>query len=275
MDGHWSEGRKWLERALALGGDGPSAALARALYGATSLARSQGDYEKARAFAEKGLTIARETNNRTEIAWCFFNLGVLALQHEGDYSRAKVLCEESAALGRELGLKDLLALDLAQLGHIARDATDYEQASTFYTESLAFAREHGEKYVIAYALRNMGVLALHTCDYERAAALFTESIDLWRAPNWVTEECLVGMAEIACAEKRYERAACLFGAGDTLREALGVRRSPRIQIRYDERVAATRAALGDAAFAAAWAKGRAMTLEQAVEYALTEELRTK
>jgi tetratricopeptide (TPR) repeat protein len=271
VDGHWSEGRKWLEQALALGGDVRSDTLANALLQAAYHARNQGDYEKARAFAEKGLTIARETNNKESIAWFLYNLGVVAV-HQGDYSRGKALCEEGVALGRQLNMKYLLAWDLAQLGHIARDNTDYKQATTFYEESLAFAREHGEKYVIAYAFRNMAVLALHVCDYERAFPLFAESLALCQtAPNWVTEECLVGMAEIACTDRRFEKAACLFGAGDALREALGVRRSPRIQIRYDERVAATRAGLGDAAFAAKWAEGRAMTLEQAIEYALATE----
>jgi predicted ATPase/class 3 adenylate cyclase len=270
IDGHWSEGRKWLEQALALGGDARSDTLADALLQAAEHARSQGDYERARAFAEKGLTIARETDNRGNIAWFLCNLGIIAV-HEGDYSRGKALCEESAALGRQLGRKNLLAVDLAQLGHIARDSTDYEQATTFYGESLAFAREYGQKYTIAYALRNMAVLALHMCDYERAGALFAESLALCAAaPNWVTEECLVGIAEIACTERRYERAACLFGAGDGLHQALGVRRSPRPQVRYDERVAATRAGLGDAAFAKQWSEGRAMTLEQAIEYALKE-----
>jgi len=168
-------------------------------------------------------------------------------------------------------MKFLLANDLAQLGHIARDSADYEQAATFYGESLVFAREHGEKYTIAYALRNLAVLALHVRDYDRSGTLFAESLALCRAaPNWVTEECLMSIAEIACAQKRYEQAARLFGAGDTLREALGARRSPRIQRRYDESVAATRAGLGDTAFDAKWSEGRAMTLEQAIEYALAD-----
>jgi predicted ATPase/class 3 adenylate cyclase len=268
IDGHWSEGRKWLEQALALGGDVRTDTLADALLQAAYHARSQGDYERARAFAEKGLTIARETDNRGKIAWFLCNLGIIAV-HEGEYNLGKALCEESVALGRQFGMKFLLATALAQLGHIARDSPDYQQATTFYGESLAFAREHGEKYTIAYALRNIAVLALHVRDYERAGALFAESLALCRAtPSWVTEECLVGMAEIACAERRYERAACLFGAGDALHQTLGVRRAPRIQVHYDERVAATRAGLGDAAFATAWAEGRAMTLEQAIECGL-------
>ncbi len=272
VDGYWSEGRKWLEQALELAGDAQSDTRSNALMQAAYHARSQGDYEKARAFAEQGLTMARETNNRENIPWFLFNLGVVAL-HEGDYSRGKVLCEESVALGRELGLKVLLAWALAQLGHIARDSSDYERATTFYGESLAFAREYGEEYIIASALRNEGVLALHIYDYARAAALFSESLALCRtgSPNWVTEECLVGMAEIAFAKRRYERAACLFAAGDALHKLLGVRRSPRIKVRYDDCVASTRAALGDAAFTAAWAEGRAMMLEQAIEYALAAE----
>ena len=272
IDGDWSEGRRWLEQALALGGDARTDTLADALREAAYHARSQGDYGSARAFAEKGLTIARETDNKENIAWFLYNLGVVAV-HEGDYKRGKALCEESVTLGRQLGMNFLLANDLAQLGHIARDSADYEQAATFYGESLVFARQHGEKYTITYALRNLAVLALHIRDYVRSGALFAESLALCgAAPNWVTEECLMGIAEIACAQKRYEQAACLFGVGDVLREALGARRSPRIQRRYDESVAETRAGLGDAAFDAKWSEGRAMTLEQAIEYALAPDV---
>src|SRR5262249_34559213 len=161
-------GRKWLERALAVCGDRRGAAVASALFGATYLARSQGDYDSAKAFAEKGMAIARQTNNQEDVAWYLYNLGVVAL-HEGDASRGKALVEESVTLGRQLalhkgdpsggktlveesvtlrhqlGLKRLLAWGLAQLGHIARDSRDYERATTFYAESLAFAREEGEK----------------------------------------------------------------------------------------------------------------------------------
>jgi non-specific serine/threonine protein kinase len=270
VDGHWSEGRKWLERALQMDGDVRSATRVWALMGASYLVRSQGDYERARVFAENGLTIARETNNSSDIAVFLLNLGILALQHEGDPGRGRALLEESVALARECDGKDTVAWALAQLGHIARDSTDYERAKTLYAESLASAREYGERYIIAYALRNEGVLALHKCDYAGAATLLTESLDLCRTrgPNWVTQECLVGMAEIACAERRYKKAARLFGAGDALREVLGARRLPSSNVRYEECVASTRAALGNIPFVAIWTEGRAMTLEQIIDYAL-------
>jgi tetratricopeptide (TPR) repeat protein len=213
------------------------------------------------------LAIASEMDNKY-VPWFLFNLGAVALQHDGDPNRGKALFEESNALSRELGLTEMLAWNTAQLGHIARNSGDYERAAALYEESLAFARQFGDKYIIAYALRNMGVLALHTRNHARAAALLIESLGLCHAPNWVAEECLIGMAQIACIDGHYVRAARLFGAGDALREALGIRRLALMQARHDEVVAATRTPLGDAVFAAAWAEGRAMTLEQAIEYAL-------
>jgi hypothetical protein len=76
-----------------------------------------------------------------------------------------------------------------------------------------------------------------------------------------------GIAEVACAKGQYEIAARLFGAAEMLRENLGLY-PPTDRAHYDRSVASTRAALSKAPFAAAWAEGRALTLEQAIEYAL-------
>jgi hypothetical protein len=88
--------------------------------------------------------------------------------------------------------------------------------------------------------------------------------------RWLSDECLEGFAAVASGTRRYERAARLLGAADELREILGWHPSPRDQSAYDECRASTSAALGNTAFSAAWAEGRAMTLEQAVEFALED-----
>jgi len=69
-------------------------------------------------------------------------------------------------------------------------------------------------------------------------------------------------------QSQSSRAARLGGAASALRESIGSPRSPAEQEEIDQQVAAVREALGEAAFAAAWDAGRAMTWEQAVEYAL-------
>jgi hypothetical protein len=66
-------------------------------------------------------------------------------------------------------------------------------------------------------------------------------------------------------------AARLFGAAEALRAAIGSPIPPIERAEYERAVAASRTALGEAAFAAAWAEGRAMTLERAVEFALAAD----
>jgi hypothetical protein len=76
-------------------------------------------------------------------------------------------------------------------------------------------------------------------------------------------------------QRRTNRRACrIWGAAERLREAIGSPMPPGDRPDYERRVAAARAAMGDdAAFTRAWQDGRAMTQEQAMEYALRDDLR--
>src|SRR5262249_5227198 len=83
-------------------------------------------------------------------------------------------------------------------------------------------------------------------------------------------EDLEGLAAVTVAQAQPERAARLFGAAERLREEIGacVPRAERAD--HERSVAAVRTALGEEAFAAAWAAARALSLEQAVAFALQE-----
>lgn len=102
-------------------------------------------------------------------------------------------------------------------------------------------------------------------DYKQAASLLRESLGLGKElrDKRIIAESLSGLAEAALIEGEQERAVCLFGAADALRETIW-----RTICTDQDKVGGTHERLGEAAFATAWAKGRAMTLEQAVEYAL-------
>jgi hypothetical protein len=71
--------------------------------------------------------------------------------------------------------------------------------------------------------------------------------------------------------EQLERAARLCGAAAALREAIGAPLSAAERTDFDRTVAAVRAALGEEAFAAVWACGQALPLEQAIAEALGEE----
>ena len=82
--------------------------------------------------------------------------------------------------------------------------------------------------------------------------------------------CLAGLGSVAALDEAPERAARLWGAAERLRAALECRSAPAARATYERALATARAQLGDAAFAAAWERGRALTVEQAIAEAVDD-----
>jgi hypothetical protein len=78
----------------------------------------------------------------------------------------------------------------------------------------------------------------------------------------------VGFAKVAGVAGKYQQAVRLFGAVEAASEALRWKMGISGRAEYDRIIATVCAQLDEATFNAAWAEGRAMTLEQAIEYAL-------
>jgi len=109
-------------------------------------------------------------------------------------------------------------------------------------------------------------------DWQRSTALFREALVVLRELEdlWLTPRAIDGLAGCAVLDADYQRAARLFGAAEALREASGTREMSLWRVAFDRDVADLQAAMGDLAFTTAWAEGRAMSLEDAVAYALDE-----
>src|SRR5579862_435296 len=267
--GHWREASEWLASALA-GSDAASLPLrTKAFTAAAQFAWRLGDHRRAARLGEQGLVLCRQLGDKEASAWLLTYISVAAM-HQGDYDHATALCEEALGIGRELGDKNIISMQLAHLGIVARHVGEYERAATLQTESLAIAREQHDSASIAFVLRNLGKLALRQKDPQRASIYRSESLVLSNesSDKWLSEEALAGLAAVSLAAGDYRRSARLMAAAERLREILGWHPSPPDQADYDECQAAARTALGDAAFAVARTRGQAMTLEQAVEYAL-------
>ena len=131
----------------------------------------------------------------------------------------------------------------------------------------------GERRAIASALHDVGNVDVELGDYP--AAPESCSRRAWRSgANWATDGerySVEGLAAVVAALGGSLRAAGIWGAAERLREEIGAPLPPNERPRYDRRVAAARAALGDdAAFDRAWQEGRALTIEQAIEIASQE-----
>ena len=87
----------------------------------------------------------------------------------------------------------------------------------------------------------------------------------------VASESIEGFACVAAARGEAERAARLFAAAQELREGVGYEQPRRAQAHREPYLDLTRSLLEEGAWEAAFADGRTLTLEEAVEYALFAE----
>jgi len=285
IHGHLSEGRRWLEAALALADGGSPmqvsdvqaadrsiiAMRATACSGAGVLAHAQGDFTRASALHAQSLALRRELGDTLALAWSLNNLGRVALDQR-DFDRAAALHEQSLTLFNELGDKRGIAHALHDLGRIALDQGDYARTTTYLETSLALHRQLEDRWGAALSLHNLGHVMFHQDDDVHAMIYFAESLALRRelGDKVGIAECLAGLAGVVGAQGQPVRAAQLLGAAQALLDILGARLSPVDHGAYQHNVAAARAHLDEATFAAAWAAGEALTLEQAVDRALAE-----
>lgn len=249
------------------------------------IARYRGEYEKARRLLDESLEIHRAMHQKPGIVGALNNLGDLACW-QGDLRAAADYWEEALPLSRTSDHPPTKADPLIGLGRLARLRGELDQARAFFEESLAIATELTQESVARGSLIARIWNGLAQVEYDRgnltaARAAYRESISCWQ--EWVWPEtlprfgpkvwmtgCLDGLAIIAAKEAQYARAVQFFAASAAYRDALGAG-WPQPELMENQRwLAHVREHLGEEAFAAAWERGRAMTLEQSVAEALKE-----
>jgi hypothetical protein len=131
-------------------------------------------------------------------------------------------------------------------------------------------RQAGDKWSIAMRLLVLATGAASDGDYPQARTLCQEGLALShelkdkRGIAWFMDV----LAAVAGAQGQAQQAARLLGAAERLLEGIGIAFSGGTHSAHARRVTATQTALGEEAFAAARAAGRAMTLEEAIACAL-------
>jgi non-specific serine/threonine protein kinase len=272
-----NEGFRWLEKGLASGGAAPKPTLAKAFYEAGSIVLFQGDYQRATSLLGKGLALFRELGDRRGVATSLVNLGFAAL-HLGDKERASALCQQVETLRGETLDRWTLAWLTTYLGLSALYEGDYERSGALSTESLAIYRELGDKRGISLSHIDLGFIELIRGDHEKAAAELEEAVRVLGGSEdkFCLAYAIFGLAAVAAARAQPSRAARLWGGAVVIREQIGVVSLTQLELQaydYEGRVSAARNMLGDeGAWEAAFAQGKAMSVEEAIEYALTEEV---
>ena len=230
-----------------------------------------GVYARATQLQEESLALYRGLGHEWGIAMSLTNLGILA-QKQGHYERATALHQESLALLRGVGDAFTIGYVLSLLGQDSLKQGQLERGAALLEESQSLLRRLGDKPTLTTTLRNLGETVFYQGDGARAAVLYRESLALAVEVGSKTTaaDCLEGLAGVALAQAQPDSAARLRGAAEAMRAAMGLPPSSRNHPRpdHEDRPPTARSQVDEAAWEAAWSEGRAMTLEQAVEYAL-------
>jgi tetratricopeptide (TPR) repeat protein len=245
---------------------------ARGLTGAGTLAWVQADYAEAARYHEQALSLYRELKDRKGTASALNNLAA-QLFNQGDSVRAHTLFAESLELHRELGDQMGVVDGLCNLAIVALHQGDYWRSQALSEEALTLSHAIGNTWSTAHLFSNLGLAVLQQGDRERAAELFKQGLHLFRELGDIASltECLEGLA-LRYAEADPARLIQLFAMADRQRSSIGAPLPSYLRAAYRRYLEAAQCQMSDAAWTASWAEGSAMTLEQAVAYALEEQL---
>ncbi len=272
LRGYFGDSRGWLEKTLAASENAPAAMRVHALFGLGRLDKFQGRFDDARTRLQASLELYRALGRRREMAHVLQTLGEVAAE-QGDLATASQRFEETLAIFQELGdTRGMAGIYLSQ-GEIARVQENHEQAAALYAQSLTLIEALGDNRRKVTALVNLGQVALHHGDAAKALEFFRESLRQSQklSNKYLIAYCFAGLTGVARLSEQHERAARLSGAADALLGTIGSQLDLADRVEYERSVTAVRAQLGDQPFAAAQAEGRAMTMEQAIAYALEEK----
>jgi non-specific serine/threonine protein kinase len=185
----------------------------------------------------------------------------------GDQATARGYFEEGLVLLRQVGDRQGVATALNNLGVVTNRQGDLAAARSYYEMGLEEFREVGNKGDIALGLRNLSDVVCEQGEYARAAELCRESLVVSRelGSTELVAQCILSFARIAAEQAEWLRATRLFGAGQAQLESIGaIPYGPDLE-RIEHGVQLARGWLDDEAWNAAYAEGRALSVEEAVD----------
>jgi non-specific serine/threonine protein kinase len=224
-----------------------------------------------RSVLEEALSIGRELGDQWNTAAALRILGLIE-NIKGNYLEARTLLEQSLEIWRKLGPEGKMgrAWTLIFLGDLALNQNLMEQARSFYEEANTFLREIGDANFLAYSVRRLGQLAWRDGDDKESFTLCQESLRLNQKVNDIRGviACLAGFAAIAVLQGKFERATKLMAAVEAQLTSIGIRLLFLDKFDYERNLTLLREKLDEKILNKFWAKGRAMSLEQTIAFAL-------
>lgn len=218
--GHWQEGFRWAQAALAAAGFLEHPARGRVLHGAAVLAWRLGDYVAAARLAGEAEAACRALGDRHTAAHTLRTRAVVA-RDTGKMSEARSLGERSLRLFREIDDSHGVATSLRLLGLIDIERGFFDPA--VFDESLRLSTALGDRRGMAWSTYGCAAVALSRGDTASAATLGATALRLFREvgdTNGIAT-ALAHLARISRWRGERSKALALYEDSIALRRALG------------------------------------------------------
>jgi predicted ATPase/class 3 adenylate cyclase len=267
--GYLAEGRRWTSVALDLSSSAPAELRAKVLEAAAYFAVRQGASEEAMQRIDHALVLGRGVLDAPAMAECWITKGLVATA-SGDNETAASAYDEALAIFRSLGDERGAAKATGNLADLALVRGEYEEAAAHAEASLALARSIGATQLIPLAMFNRSLAAVFLGNYDAARNGLMETLAL--ISQFKMREgfaiCLEGFAGIEVMQGDAARAARFLGRAEALLEEIGSALHPAERRLHDQTVDRLHRELDDDQAAAAWARGRMMSTDDAIEEAI-------
>jgi DNA-binding CsgD family transcriptional regulator len=246
-----------------------SLARARLLSVSAAVATNQNDYDGCAALSAESFRIATEVRDVEATAWSLV-LRAMPLWNAGDTAAAAELVESALSLARmmhvervELDATDALCGILVASGELTR-------AIEVGEPGLTMSKDRGELWVRGYLLNFLAQANWLRGDQERGESLAREAAACKHAldDRFGLTVALETLAWMAAELGQHERAACLLGSAERVRDEISVALVQLFRTQHDRSVSIIVQRIGQGAFEAALARGHAMTIEAGVAFAV-------
>ena len=267
--GELTEGRRWLETGLSVRPAASDATTMTALWGLGWLAYHQADEAAAADAAVRLAELAERHQDDRARRNALTLRGMVAIARDRG-TEAVDLLQDALSMARRVGERWLLATSKLNLGLAYLCLGNTDRARAGIGEALRAYEEIGDQRFHARCLAYLGHAALIDQDPDRASALIRNSLTAFRdlAEPGGTAEGLVGLAAVHALQGNTTRAALLAGAAERLRDSYAGRQLPLDERISGRHLAVAQTILGPEEWSRAWAEGRELQLDSAIDLAL-------
>jgi predicted ATPase/class 3 adenylate cyclase len=232
-----------------------------------------GESDLAEQHLTESMAIAREIGDLTSLSMTLGVYGMYILLMRGDPQGARRVAEESGQIGRQLSKTDIpwgAAMGVMSLALLDLNTGQLEQSRQHTLEAQAMFKELGDPMMILNSQSQIGHIELASGNFEAARQIYRQTLTRYQEYNFrgAVAHQLEQFAAIAVHDQQSERAARLFGAAEALRQAADQPMAAYEKQGYAKVTNALREQMPPEAIEIAWAAGRALTMEQAIDLAL-------